>query len=60
MRAAMAVEHSEVQQVVVDTADAETVLVLFPKTQNRRAADTRQTDLRWRTTCFGQLTELTD
>lgn len=46
MRATMAVEHSEVQQVVMNTADAETVLVLIPKTENRRTADPRQTDLR--------------
>lgn len=46
MRAAVAVKHSEVQQVVIDTGDTETVLILLPETQNRRAANTRKTDLR--------------
>ncbi len=48
VRAAVAVEHREVQQVVMDTGDTEAVLVLFPVTQNRRTADARQTDLRGR------------
>lgn len=47
----MAVEHGEVQQVVVDTGDTEAVLVLLPETQNRCAADPRQTDLRGRWIC---------
>ncbi len=48
VRAAMAVEHREVQQVVMDTGDTEAVLVLLPVTQNRRTAHARQTDLRGR------------
>lgn len=42
----MAVEHGEVQQVVMDTGDTEAVLVLLPETQNGRRADPGQTDLR--------------
>lgn len=41
----MAVEHGEVQQVVMDTGDAETVLVLLPEAQDGRAADPGQADL---------------
>lgn len=44
--ATVAVEHSKVQKVVMDTSDAETVLVLLPEAQNRRTADSRQADLR--------------
>lgn len=51
----MAVEHGEVQQVVVDTGDPEPVLVLLPETQHGRAADPRQTDLRGRSSP-GQVT----
>lgn len=46
MRAAVAVEHGEVQQVVMDTGDTEAVLVLLPETQNGRRANPGQTDLR--------------
>lgn len=46
MRAAVAVEHGKVQQVVMDTGDTEAILVLLPETQNGRTADPGQTDLR--------------
>lgn len=42
----MAVEHGEVQQVVMDTGDTETIFVLLPEAQNRRTANPGQTDLR--------------
>ena len=46
MRTAVAVEHGEVQHVVMDTAHAEAVLVLLPETQDGRTADPGQADLR--------------
>lgn len=46
VRAAVAVEHGEVQQVVLNAGHAETVLVLLPQAQHRGAADPRQADLR--------------
>lgn len=48
MWAAMTIKHGEVQQVVMDTGDTESVLILLPETQNRRTADPRQADLRGR------------
>ena len=48
MWATVAVEHGEVQQVIVNMGDTETVLILLPETQNRCTADPRQTDLRYK------------
>lgn len=48
VRAAVAVEHGKVQQVVMDTGNTEAILVLLPEAQDGRTADPGQTDLRGR------------
>lgn len=46
MRPGMAVKYSKVKQVVMDTGNAEAVLILLPETQSGRTADAGQTDLK--------------